>query len=77
MLDESGTHIAIYLRRELIAVVETPAECLDLIAIARQADNIIYAIVLEVEHETMLLVVESYTHNSFDLNYGHKVRKKL
>ena len=62
VMDEGGAEGTAYLVAELIAVVEAMAEGLHLIAVAGEADEVVNTIVLKVEHESLCLVVEAYTH---------------
>jgi len=62
MFDESTAHCPIYLFCKFIAIIETFAKCLHLIACARQADNIAIAIMIKVEHKTLQNAVVSDTH---------------
>lgn len=51
----------------LLALVETLTKCLYLIAIARQSDNVIRAVMLKVEHKRLFRAVKRYTHILFPL----------
>ena len=51
----------------LLALVETLTKCLYLIAIARQSDNVIRAVMLKVEHKRLFRAVKRYAHILFPL----------
>ena len=57
------TDISINLIGELIAIVEASAESLYLIAVTSQTNNIFSAIMFEIKHKTLLIIIVSYTHN--------------
>ena len=62
ILDEGGSDGTFHLLREFIAIVETLAKSFYLIAVTRQMDNVLRAVVLEIETEGPLLCIKLYAH---------------
>ena len=65
---------------KLIAIIEAFSECLYLITIASESDNILNAVMLKVKHERLLLLVECHSHTCYYAlwlqRYNFNFRKK-
>jgi hypothetical protein len=75
VLDERRAHRTFNLLREFITIIEAFSECFHLVAIACQADDVLCAIVFEIEYELLHLLVKLHTHSLLILIDTAKISK--